>query len=526
MIEFAEHLAAADSASALLTEYFESGTTVDMPFSEFMQGCVDGRQPACASSPESACALELLASFSMKADTTAGARERLVRAAALVARDSSVGPRLRIFGRAMNLRADWLRQAAWPSFAATAIRSATEARITEWHTEVVEGHGRLFEQGWTAAALLLMGQELGSESGADVRARQTLEASQSWVASVDAIGVEAERWHVTLQESSARRQQFERLSRALFVRYVQGLALGSLNEAAGVGWMNQTMAASLGRGWASVSRLNLSLRDAVFERDGEVVLAASVGAESGLDALLFGRRTLATNAIGQARAQTDSVLAELRAEAMREADLSARFDQGASVLLQELAELCGKPAACAVLDPSDPSCEIDVEDGTCGLTRSDLRPGEPAADDASEAGRALLAIEQAALGIREAEAALDLHLTSLGLHYEELRAQAMEIEEWNLLRMEGILATSNVLSAIATQRRAGIEALELNLQEQQFVREQGVAERMALLGQQEGLAADELGYTAAELEARRALRESLVSMGEQNIEGWNRIAAL
>ena len=507
------------AASELSAVFTDGGTGLG----EFMDDCLSGGTGGvCATDERASCAAALLANELWEPSVLPVQRARLVGLAGDLRRSATLGPRLRVFGQAMRLRADWMSQTAWPAFVLTSIRNAAEAQITQWREQVVEPARADIASAMTPSVLAMMGQELAGSNVSDQRARYAVEVSQSWTSWVDAVRTEASRWHLTLQNEESRTAQFERMRREAFRMYVTAGVLSELNRTAGVGWMNQTMRSGLAAAWDAIAGLNRSLSELVFARDGEVVVTTSVDGSRGLDGLLAARRGAAMAAVTRARTQTEEILQTMRAEALREAELASRFDSEASTLLQQLVDACGRPSACQTLDPSDLACLPEPEAGACGVSFAD--GDEPTGFDAtSAAGRALLEVQDALLGIAESEGALDLHVSMLELKFEELQAQAAEIEEWNLLRMQGVVATGTLLSDISEVRRQAILSSAANLDQQLQIRELGIAERMQLMSAQDQQLVEQLQMSQAQFLERENLRDMLIDLALQNLGNWEQI---
>jgi len=516
----AQRAADNDRLSQVLDSFAQGGGTSGS-FAQLIADCAVGAGD-CVPSEPLACARELVAVPISRLAIDAASRAALVEVFADVSRRMLLPDRLRALARDTELRRDWITLDAWPSLVASAVQSASEARIQEWNTDVVGAHLDSLRRSMDPAAMVVLGQGVDTADGTDARARLLVEMSQTWNAVLESSRVAWDRSSRTPGTPETREVLVSEGHRLLRELHIVQAVLASLNTRAGVGWLNAGMSDRVADARVSLGLLATPWQQVVFERDAEVVVNTSLDPREGETTVIAQRRTAAELAVASADVQVSQILSEMETRELSEAQIQARYDREILGMVQQLAEMCGLPEGCTAADVSDSRCRPSVEAGLCGM-RIDggVAVDLPEEDRSSLAGQALIRLIDAIVGLSEAESALQSHAQRLELQLEELEASALEIEEWNLLRLEGLVVTADFLREMGQRRRDGIVSLANNLDEQIALREASFAERMALQEQEDALALEQLQIDQRTFNERQATRRAMVVEAELNIAEWN-----
>jgi hypothetical protein len=500
---------------------FARGDDTSGSFAQLIDDCASGSGD-CAPSVELACARELVAVPISRTSIDAANRALLVEVFADVSRRLLLPDRLRALARDAELRRDWITLDAWPSLITSAIQSASEGRIQEWNNDVVGAHMESLRRSMDPAAMVVLGQGVDSADSTDARARLLVEMSQTLNAVLESSRVAWDRSSRTPGTPEMRERLVNEGHRLLRELHVVQAIMGTLNTRSGVGWLNAGMSDRMADARESLALLATPWQQIVFERDAEVVVNTSLDPRDGEATVIAQRRTAAELAVSVADAQVAEIIAEIEARELSEAQLQGRYDREILGMVQQLAEMCGLPEGCSATDVSDAACRPSVEAGLCGMTvDGGIAVELPTEDRSSLAGQALLRLVDAIVGLNEAESALESHAQRLELQLEELEASALEIEEWNLLRLEGIVVTSEFMRQMGQLRRDGISSLSENLDEQIALREASFAERMALQDQEDALAVEQLEMDQRTFNERQTTRRTMLIEAELNIAEWN-----
>jgi hypothetical protein len=519
-LSIAQAAAESDRLGQVL-DSFADGGEASGSFADLIDDCSTG-EGDCAPSPRLACARELVAVPISRTTNDGDSRAALVEVFADVSRRMLLPDRMRALARDTQLRREWITLDAWPSLVASAVQAASESRIRQWSDDVVGAHLASLRRSLDPAALVVLGQGVESVEGNDARGRLLVEMSQTWNAVLESSRVVWDRSSRTPGTPETRQQLVDDGHRLLRELHLVQAVLSTLNTRSGVGWLNAGMSDRMADARESLSLLATPWQQVVFARDAEVVVNTSLDPRDGETTVIAQRRAAAEQAVGSADAQVAEILAEMETRELSETQLRGRYDREILSMVQQLAEMCGLPAGCTASDVSDSECRPSVEAGLCGMTVDGGVAVElPPEDRSSLAGQALLRVVDAIVGLSEAESALESHAQRLDLQLEELEASAQEIEEWNLLRLEGIVVTSDFMREMGQRRQEGILSMASNLDEQIALREASFAERMALQEEEDALAVEQLEMDQRTFQERQATRRAMVVEAELNIAEWN-----
>ena len=516
----AQRAADNDRLGQVLDSFAQGGGSSDS-FAQLIADCAEGAGDCLPSQPL-ACARELVAVPISRLSIDTATRSLLVEVFADVSRRMLLPDRLRALARDTELRRDWITLDAWPSLLASAVQSASEARIQEWNTDVVGAHLESLRRSLDPAAMVVLGQGVDAGEGTDARGRLLVEMSQTWNAVLESSRVAWDRSSRTPGTPEVRQLMVDEGHRLLRELHIVQAVLGTLNTRSGVGWLNAGMSDRMADARVSLSLLATPWQQVVFERDAEVVVNTSIDPREGETTVIAQRRAAAELAVATADVQVAEILSEMETRELSEAQIQGRYDREILGMVQQLAEMCGLPEGCTAADVSDSRCRPSVEAGLCGMkVDGGIAVDLPAEDRSSLAGQALIRLVDSIVALNEAESALQSHTQRLELQLEELEASALEIEEWNLLRLEGIVVTSDFLREMGQRRRDGIVSLADNLDDQIALREASFEERMALQEQEDALALEQLQMDQRTFNERQATRRSMVIEAELNIAEWN-----
>lgn len=393
-LEAADTMLQGDTLTQRIRDYLQDdGGGSEESFQDFLRRCAAGQDAACVVRPELQCARALLAGAYEAQEANAPALVSLMATYEDVNEAHFLGRQLAAFQVDNTSRLNWLRTSEAPLFLASALRQYNTGLLATWKAEVLDAH--------IASVFGLLDRPAQSflfraSQNADVQeARQQLilQIMESWSAAAEGVVLLSERQSLLLQDTRQR----ERAAQSAFVvanRLYAALVLlqASASEVA----MNTAIVSggsALEQLIQSIALLETPFQGLLFRRDAEVQTVTSLDSQSTTRSLLRTREQEARKRIAQAAASVDRVLDDAQSREVRASQIGADYEQQILSLRNEIIELCGLPAGCALNDVGfTEACALTVESGRCGATSGadgvmSILP--------SEAGRALLEIEEA-----------------------------------------------------------------------------------------------------------------------------------
>ncbi len=444
-IAVAHHALSGETTGGQIRAFLDGdqANSTGQSFAEFMEDCAAGTNGICRAKPEVLCGRQLVAHAYRSQQDDSTLITELVNQYDQVTREAYLGLELSAFGTDARLRLEWLKTSDYPAVVASAVKSLNEQLLNEWKDKVLEVHLQVLQGQFDPSGLEVLSRQVLGQESADRREQILTDMTQSWRGSLDSLTLATTRWHTLLQGDSERAEKRDYVSARLFDLYLAAGILKNLNLSANAGYLSARLAGGFSSLLRELNQLSLPFDKLIYARDAEVVINTSVDPRSGNETLLSERKDDALQEIARGHQSVLEVLERAQAEALSETQLRDRMANEINDLRDGLVELCGIPAGCSASDfRTDPLCSVRVAAGECGFTIdkntekiTSFGPGE---QSISEAGRALLAVADAAQNIGIANEELRALMQRAELEFVELQAFSKEIKNWNEIRLEGV----------------------------------------------------------------------------------------
>ncbi|MFT4705951.1 MAG: hypothetical protein ACI81R_003667, partial [Bradymonadia bacterium] len=210
-----------------------------------------------------------------------------------------------------------------------------------------------------------------------------------------------------------------------------------------------------------LSRLSLPFDELIYARDGEVVVTRSLDPDSTNDDVLDELESEAIRELTNAAESVSEIIEDAQAEALQQTQIRNRINNDIESLQDELVRLCGLPAGCSRNDVDDPECAVPVFAGTCGFVvargTSDVTGFQAGGQNISEAGRALLSVQEAGINYNIALEEQRNHNARATMYLETADAFGLQVLDWNERRQ----TLDNVVGDLVTQGELA-QQIELN----------------------------------------------------------------
>ncbi len=458
-----------------------------MSFQEFLEACASESKPLCRPSPVLFCARELAADAYRDADASGSAMAALSEAYERTTREAFVGRKLAAFQVDTQSRLRWLQSAEAPPFLASTLREYNEQILEAWKTGVLAAHLEGVFGQLDRAGLSVLTRATTDPLALSRRRDLLLELASSWRAAMDALVLLSARWNVLLQNEVRRAEGAEFVRSHAFRLYVVAAVLQELNRETGSSHVGSTFGAGFSVLMRELARLSLPFDKLIFARDAEVVASRSINPERTARSMLRELEDAARKAVADSAASVDRVLEEAQNTKVDGAVLASRFEDQLLSLRNELIALCGLPSGCSPADVGiQAGCDVPVDAGRCGFLT--LRGGvadvrvPTGAESVSEAGIALLSLQEAGYAKLEAEEKLRAHVQQASLTGATLEAFANKVREWDGQRRSVNREVEALLREARAIKDASIEAevrqlqTDLTLRQQAYERQRAAVE--------------------------------------------------
>lgn len=439
-------------------------------FKTFIEDCASEASPTCKPTPQLLCARALVATAYLDADAASADVQRLSEAYDATTREAFLGRQLAAFQVDTQTRLAWLQSSEAPAFLASTLRDYNTQILDRWRGKVLDAHlAGVFGQ-LDAAGLAVLTRSPTDPVAISNRQALLLDLSNSWRASMDALALLTTRWNVLLQDTRSRAQAADSVRATAAQLYASAAILQELARETGASYLGSSFGAGFSVLLRELNRLSMPFDVLLFARDAEVVTSRSLDPNMNSRSLLRERELAARNAVKDAAASVDLVLAEAQQTAVDQAALTARYEDQLLALRNELISLCGLPAGCTAAEVSDvPECAVPTAAGRCGFVVS--RDGTVAqTESASEAGSTLLTLMEAASSTQEADARLSALVQQANLVGATTEAFAGKVMRWDAQRRAVATEIEALLAEIATLNDERIDAAVTDVRAQQSKR--------------------------------------------------------
>ncbi len=496
----ATHALSQETTGQMIADFLDD--TVDNPggmsFSDFMEKCANNEDGVCLPSPAVRCARQLTAYASRRETYESEDAALLVSLHQETAQEEFLGRQLAAFKNDADTRLKWLATSDYPAVVTSAVKNKIADLLEDWQTRVLEVHLAVLAGFMDPSGIAVLSRSTKEKASADVRARLLMDMVQSWRGTMDALVLATTRWDLLFQEATPREEKADYVSSRMRDLYLTAGVLTNLARGLSTGYMATAFGAGFSELMKRLSSLSMSFDARVFARDAEVVVSTSLNPEDSNTNKLTALRTDAEDALAKAREVVAATLESSREEALNETELRNRMNNEIENLRTVLVSMCGLPSGCTLEDlRSDRTCAVRTAPGECGLniqkddgTYTDLSGSDL---NASEAGRSVLNIQEAALNVRIARAELDAFEQRAALELSTLEAFSKDVIAWNEARLNGVTE------------------LEQQFDDVNAVGAQGMAELEASIRSKTRIRADQIRQTARNIEQWNQIRMSGVT---------------
>jgi hypothetical protein len=481
-------------AIAVTESALESGTTVELlsayldgettpgtgeSFADFMARCAAGVDGFCRPSAEVLCGRQLTAWAYVEPEDEIDLATELILSFQAATREAFLGRQLGAFQNDSQRRLEWLQTSDYPAIVTSAVVDLNARLLQEWVDGVLEVHFQVLAGQYDTSGLAVLARQADSEMAMDQRRTLLFDMSQSWRAAMDAATLATQRWNQLFQDAANRDERRDYVARRMVDLYLLAGITGNLNLAAGSGFANATF----GGGFAGLQRelrkLALPFNRLIYARDAEVVVSTSLDPQSDNNTVLRELQTLANGEIDKAAESVTGLLAEAQARALSETQLRNQLANDIEEARNDLVELCGLPVGCAVADYGrEAACEVRVQAGQCGFAidrfSGDIQEFAGQSVTISDAGRAMMAVMDAANSFRIAEAETAAHLIRLARAWDDLNVFEQNLERWNGIRQSSLDQISSVIEDRRDEWEGALADLTANILRQETVRQEQI----------------------------------------------------
>ncbi|MFT6628323.1 MAG: hypothetical protein ACJA1R_001584 [Flavobacteriales bacterium] len=407
-------------------------------FAEFIADCASGATDDCRPSPEVLCARELVAYAYVAEEELPVYGDQLIDWFASLSREAFLGRQLGAFETDSATRLSWLQSTDFPAIVTAAVRDHLSNLLEAWVEGVVDVHLAVVEEQFDAAGLAVLSRQPVAADAIARRQELLFEMSQTWRASMDALTLAAQRWHALYVNGADRANATALVAERTLELYVLAGISYNLNLRGGAGFANATFGGGFGALARQVRQLSLPFDELIYARDAEVVVSRSLDPAADNFNLLQRLRTAALEGVAAADESVAGVVATANETALDRETLQNRLSNEINAVRDEIVALCGLQPGCGVDDLDDPECAPRVGAGECGFVFDG--PDVSAFQDAnaSEAGSAVLSIIESNNNVAISMAELDSSQVRGQLAYAATEDFAVELERWNLQRLESI----------------------------------------------------------------------------------------
>ncbi len=465
-VEFSDAALAADPLSAALQGYLSGGTG---SFVDFIEGCSDGSEAACATPEELLCARELSAYALHQAPQQSPAE--LLRAHSATTRAASLGTQLAAYYADSHTRAAWLSAQSYPSLLSGEVRAHVTSLLDDWRADVLDAHLSVLSRQLDVAGVTAFGLSVPADGGALDSARTALAVnmSQGLGAAIGSLDVLVRRWNDLYRDDEDRSAAAANARARLTDLYLSLGLVAALNDDAERGALNATLGSGFGGLMRQMHRLGLPFDGLLFERQGTVAVSTSLDPTAGNEGLLASLEMDARDEVASAQSFIGTLLADAREEALQRTLLGQRLENEQADVRLELATLCGVPMGCTLSTlGSDPACEVPVEAGRCGFwidqVSGEVLDGNPEDLAPSEASAAVLEIRTAAGALGAAEEERRRHYDEVQRSYATTEFFEQQTASWQAARQGLALQIDARLAELATSQKAELAAAAALLQ--------------------------------------------------------------
>ncbi len=439
-------------------------------FKTFIEDCASDTSPTCKPTPQLSCARSLVAAAYLDADASSGDVQALSEAYDKTTTEAFLGRQLAAFQVDTQTRLAWLQSSEAPAFLVSTLRDYNMQILDRWRGKVLDAHlDSVFGQ-LDAAGLAVLTRSPTDPVAISNRQALLLDLSNSWRASMDALALLTTRWNVLLQDTTSRAQAAASVRATAAKLYASAAILQELARESGASYLSSSFGAGFSVLLRELNRLSMPFDVLLFARDAEVVTSRSLDPNMNSRSLLKERELAARNAVKDATASVDLVLAEAQQTAVDEAALTARYEDQLIALRNELISLCGLPVGCTASEVgSTPECAVPTAAGRCGFLVARDGTGQNV-ESVSEAGATLLTLKEAAGTVQEADARLAALVQQANLVGATTEAFAQKVMRWDSQRRAVATEIEALLADIATLNEARIDAAVVDVRAQQATR--------------------------------------------------------
>jgi hypothetical protein len=440
---------------------------IGVTFKTFIEDCASDTSPTCKPTPKLSCARALVATAYLDADAASADVQRLSEAYDATTKEAFLGRQLAAFQVDTQTRLAWLQSSEAPPFLASTLRDYNMQILDRWRGKVLDAHlDSVFGQ-LDAAGLAVLTRSPTDPVAISNRQALLLDLSNSWRASMDALSLLTTRWNVLLQDSSSRARAAASVRATAAKLYAIAAILQELARESGASYLSSNFGAGFSMLLRELNRLSVPFDVLLFARDAEVVTSRSLDPNMNSRSLLRERELAARNAVKDATASVDLVLAEAQQTAVDGATLTARYEDQLLTLRNELISLCGLPVGCTAAEVGNtPECAVPTAAGRCGFAVN--RDGTVlVTESVSEAGSTLLTLKEAAASAQEADARLAALVQQANLVGSTTEAFAQKVIRWDGQRRAVSTEIEALLADIATLNEERIDAAVADVRIQQ-----------------------------------------------------------
>ncbi len=441
-----------------------------LSFKTFIEDCASDSSPTCKPTPRLLCARALVATAYLDVDASSADVQRLSEAYDATTREAFLGRQLAAFQVDTQTRLAWLQSGEAPAFLASTLRDYNTQILDRWRGKVLDAHlASVFGQ-LDAAGLAVLTRSPTDPVAISNRQALLLDLSNSWRASMDALALLTTRQNVLLQDAQSRALAAASVRATAARLYASAAILQELARETGASYLSSSFGAGFSVLLRELNRLSMPFDVLLFARDAEVVTSRSLDPNQNSRSLLRERETAARNAVRDAAASVDLVLAEAQQTRVDEAALTARYEDQLLALRNELIALCGLPVGCTASDVGNtPECAVPTAAGRCGFVVN--RDGTVLeTESVSEAGATLLTLKEAAASTQEADARLAALVQQSNLVGATTEAYAKKVKAWDAQRRAVATEVESLLTEIATLNEERIDAAVTDVRAQQATR--------------------------------------------------------
>lgn len=476
-IAVAETALAGETTVDLLGQFLDGDevTPGGESFADFMERCAEGIDGACRPSAEALCGRQLTAYAYVEPTVDVSSAGQLVETFQSATREAFLGRQLGAFQTDAQKRLEWLQTSDWPSIVTSALVDLNEQLLNEWIEGVLDVHFEVLAGQFDTAGLAVLSRQ-PSQADAIARRRTLLfDMTQGWRAAMEATTLATQRLNTLYQEDVDRAEASVFVAERMVDLYVLAGLAGNLNLSAGSGFANATF----GGGFAGLQRelrkLSLPFNELIYARDAEIVVSTSLDPESSNNTVLRDLETLARGEIGDAAGSVTDILAEAQARALNETQLRNQLANDIEEARNTLVELCGLPVGCSVADYGVvDDCEVRTEAGQCGFAidrfSEALENFEDQPVTVSDAGRAMLAVLDAANNYRIAESEAAAHEARTANAYQDLAQFQATVEAWNDARESTLSEIDGIIVERQDEWNDTLVELTTNMAERETLR--------------------------------------------------------